>query len=465
MDTSPVVDLGQLCRQEPSLALALGQMLDRLERRGKWTRTITLPPAPGLEAALRTAFSGPAVKRIAHGILLDLRCARAALPATAVAATAVAGAVPVPGRDEEPGADSFARVLYSAIGRPPRDPRRESLERDLAIERALGDALASASTEASRSWARAELRALRRGQSEIARGRHAPSVAMRLARDVVRTVDAAIAVEVPVRIQTFSAKVLGSSKALRPPGDLFRLASAALHDHDAATRELVELMGVPASLRAARSLALEARGVYRDEVAASVLCFGPIVYVKQRERFDDVARHAARGESSRLVQHQLRDAVLEAPRARRVTIFENLTPYLDYVDELVRRSVRDEIVVCSSGQASWAVVRLIELCARHGLPMRHAGDLDRSGVIILRSLVRRTGARIRPLCMGPATHRRFAARGQPITDAEKAALRDLLARDPEDAAGHDLLREIARTGVWIEQEAFADECLARIVEV
>ena len=146
-----------------------------------------------------------------------------------------------------------------------------------------------------------------------------------------------------------------------------------------------------------------------------------------------------------------------------MTIFENLTPYLDYVDALIDRGIRDEIAVCASGQASWAVVRLIELSARHALPMRFAGDLDRSGVLILRSLRKRTGARIEPLCMGAATHRRFADRGQPISAREATLLTTMLAADPPDAPCHPLLAELDKTGVWVEQEAFAGDCLARVL--
>jgi hypothetical protein len=244
------------------------------------------------------------------------------------------------------------------------------------------------------------------------------------------------------------------------------LAFVCVH-HDRAMLQVVSTTASkarePPSIAAARRYALEALGIYKDEVAASVLCFGPLVYRKGSERFDHVARHARLGESSRLIQHQLRDAMLERPAARRVTIFENLTPYLDYVDALIDRGIRDEIAVCASGQASWAVVRLIELSARHALPMRFAGDLDRSGVLILRSLRKRTGARIEPLCMGAATHRRFADRGQPISAREATLLTTMLAADPPDAPCHPLLAELDKTGVWVEQEAFAGDCLARVL--
>lgn len=444
--------LATLTASDASLRGALGLLLDRFERRGRWTRTVTIPHVPGLDDALREALSGRAVKRSGRGVLVDVVRAKEALPESA---------------SEAPDLDPLAARLYRALDRAPRDERAQAQERREHGERALSAALAGARTEPARAWARAELAALARDQSDLVASTAASGDLERLARDVARVIDAAVACAVPVRIQTFAARVLGSSKALRPAGDLFRLASAALYTHDAQTRALVAQMGEPLSEQTARRDALEARGIYRDEVAASVLCFGPIAYRKGTHRFDHVARHARLGESSRLVQHQLRDAVLERPTARRVTIFENLTPYLEYVDALHAREARTsraaEIVLCASGQASWAVVRLVEMCARHGLPMRFAGDLDRAGVLILRSLRKRTGARIEPMCMGVPTHRRFASRGQPISPRELAQLESMLARDPPEAPCHELLVELARTRVWIEQEAFADECLPRVL--
>jgi hypothetical protein len=438
--------LSALCAADASLRAALGAMLDRYERRGRWTRHITLPMRPGLDDALRLALSGRAIQRVARGLRVDV--------------PRVSEALPDAPRDPS-GLDPLAARLYAALGRAPHDERTRARARRDEAEGALGAALAEAGTEPARAWARAELERLAADRSELARAVCPPGGLARLALDVVRVLDAALGQSTPVRIQTFAAKTVGSSKALRPAGDLFRLASAALYEHDADTRALVLAMGEPVSAAAARRDALEARGIYRDEVAASVLCFGPIVYRKGRERFDHVARHARLGESCRLVQHQLRDAVLERPSARRVTIFENLTPYLEYVDALHAERGATEIVLCASGQASWAVVRMVEMCARHALPMRFAGDLDRSGVLILRSLRKRAGARIEPMCMGVPTHRRFASRGQPIAPRELAHLSAMLATDPPTAPCHALLAELARTQRWIEQEAFADECLEK----
>ena len=441
--------LRSLCRSDPRLAGALAFMLDRYERRGRWTRTITVPSAPGLDAVLREALSGVAVKKISRGLLVDIARVSQALPA----ATTADGPGP-----EHAGVDPLAQRLYHAIDREPRDERASARARRLTLEQTLAEGLVHACTDASRRWVNAELVALASGSSTLV-----DQEDLRLVHAVRKVIDAALANPEPIRIQTFSARVLGSSKALHPGSELFRIAGAALYDHDPETRALVCLAGDPPSIAVARRDALEARGIYKDEVAASVLCFGPLVYRKGSERFDHVARHARLGESSRLIQHQLRDATLERPAARRVTIFENLTPYLDYVDALIERGMRTEIAVCASGQASWAVVRLVELCAKHALPMRFAGDLDRSGTLILRSLRKRTGARIEPLCMGAATHRRFADRGQPISPREATLLEAMLARDSPDAPCHALLAELARTRVWIEQEAFAGDCLERVL--
>ncbi len=445
--------LRSLCRSEPQLTSALAFMLDRYERRGRWTRTITVPSAPGLDAVLREALSGAAIKTISRGLLIDIGRVTEALP------SAAAGAVAEP--EHTAGLDPLARRLYRALDRQPRDDRAAAQGRRLVLEQTLAEALVHARTDASRRWVRAEVASLAAGSSTLVDQTRDD---LRLVHAVVLVIDAALANPDPIRIQTFSARVLGSSKALHPASDLFRIAGAALYDHDPETRALVSIAGEPVSIAAARRDALEARGIYKDEVAASVLCFGPLVYRKGSERFDHVARHARLGESSRLIQHQLRDATLERPRARRVTIFENLTPYLDYVDALIDRGMRTDIAVCASGQASWAVVRLVELCARHALPMRFAGDLDRSGVLILRSLRKRTGARIEPLCMGVATHRRFADRGQPISSREATLLDAMLAQDSPEAPCHALLAELAKTRVWIEQEAFAGNYLARVLE-
>jgi hypothetical protein len=205
--------------------------------------------------------------------------------------------------------------------------------------------------------------------------------------------------------------------------------------------------------RQALRLALEVNGVFRDEAALTVYCFGPLVYRKGTEHFDHVARHAALGDPVPLSLAQLRGATVDELPVERALVIENQTPFLDYVEALAGTG-RRELVVFSKGQASWAVVELLRRVARARVPIAHAGDLDRSGVLILRSLEARIMAPITPVAMDVATFRRYRDRGRPLGATERARLAELITRDPPGARGADLLAAILDAGTWIEQEAF-----------
>ncbi len=205
---------------------------------------------------------------------------------------------------------------------------------------------------------------------------------------------------------------------------------------------------------AAIAAALELRGLHRDDAGVLVQAFGPLVYARAGTGpFDHVARHARLGDPTPLSLAQLRDATLVELSVERITSFENQAPFLDYIE---RADPSRELVVLARGQASWAVVTLLRLCAARRSPMRHAGDLDRTGIQILRSLARRVHAPIEPWHMDVATHRRFAsAAGRPIEPEERARIARLVAIDDPAAPCHQLLLELHRTGIWIEQEAFS----------
>lgn len=119
--------------------------------------------------------------------------------------------------------------------------------------------------------------------------------------------------------------------------------------------------------------------------------------------------------------------------------------------------------MCSGGQANLAVVELLRNLGGSGLPARHAGDLDRSGVLIVRSLMKRTRMRIALCAMDVSTHRRFASRGAPLSADERGRLSLLVRGDDASAPGYDLLNELLVTGVWVEQEAFSDEILRELL--
>jgi len=438
-------ELGDLVRRMPSLAAAFSSILDRAERAGRLPATISVRVDAAAEQALRRVFSPRMVSSTRDGrVRLELR---AFLKATGRA-------------DHE-----LAEELYRALGRTRRDPAAEDRLLRAKLEQALAALLPRAETAGSRAFVGAHLRGLAAPRSEISElaARVGAARALDLVRGVVRSMDALGSVRDPIRLQNFAARVLGSSKALNSGSDLYRWLGSALVDHDPHTRRALDEQGVPPHRATEIARALEVNGVYHDEAAASVLCFGGLVYEKRGRSFDHVARHSELGESSRLIVQQLRGAEFERPAARRVTVFENLTPYLDYVDACVERSITDEIVLCSSGHASWAVVALLSGLAPLGLPVRHSGDLDRAGVQILRSLKRRSGARVEPLFMDAATHRRFAERGQPLEPDERRRLEQLLRADSAANPCHDLLREILATGTWIEQEQFVGECLEEIL--
>jgi hypothetical protein len=228
----------------------------------------------------------------------------------------------------------------------------------------------------------------------------------------------------------------------------------ALVEFDPAIRdEVLARLGDRSDDVAAR-LALESRGIFRDEAALTVHCFGPLVYVKGGERFDHVARHARQGDVAALTLRQLRGAALDAPIGR-ATVIENQTTFLDYIE---LDPAPGELVVLGRGQASHAVVALLELVAR-AAPIRIACDLDRSGVLIWRNLARRLRTRLQPIGMDRATYERVADRGAALAPAERDRLARLLAVDPTAAAGHDLLLAIAQRARWVEQEAFAADIL------
>lgn len=449
-----ISELERLAEETPGLADVVTILLDRVERRGgRLPARVTLAMTPAVATALGHIFSARAVT------VIDGERARLELGAFL--------------RDRGAGAEgAVVRALYALVRRTPRDPDADArtLRRDL--ERALVDLEPDARTAAARALLRAERARLATGDSPLleraASPRAGAAAGARFVAELVRCVDAVVehreSAAEPVRVQVFSARVLGSSKALRRGTELHRAVSEALLAHDAGTRDAMLEAGFPLVPSFARHHALGLSGVLYDEAASSVLCFGPIIYAKRSapgERFDHVARHARLGESSRILLQQLRDAEIARPAARRITLLENLATYLDYVDACVEEGDLDrEIVVCSGGQASFAVIALLRRLAAHGLPARHAGDLDRSGILILRSLAKRSGAPVAPAFMDAATHARFADRGRPITADERARLDAFVRTDLADAPGHDLARAILASGAWIEQEAFFDEILA-----
>jgi hypothetical protein len=440
------LELRRVLERSPELRAVLAEILDRRERDGRLPARATLKVPEACVAALREILSTRAVVPAREGkVRLDLALAERALTGQ--------------------GGPSLDALLYAALGRSPRDPRAEEATLRTELGLALGALAGGAGTTAARAFLSEEQSAAGRGEGEILALARQTGLADAVAEcgRLVQLVDAVLYNEGPIRLANFAARVAGSSKALGLGGDRYRRLATILLRHHPSTLSEVRYDGEPRSEREELRLALEVHGIYRDEAALSVLCFGPLVYKKDGERFDHVARHATRGECVRLTLQQLRRASVADLPVRCVTLIENQTPFLDYVDALSASGRSGaELVVLSEGQARWAVVTLLKLLARRGVRFRHAGDLDRSGVLILRSLARRARVEIEPLYMDAATHMRFRARGAPLDPDEAGRLRALLAADDPAALGHELLAEIARTGLWIEQEAFSPETLVAL---
>ena len=421
VDARTVADLRAALADAPTAHRALATVLDRAEAAGRLPRRITVAiDAAGL-AALRAIFTHRAVTALPDGrARLDLARAPADLTA----------------------------LLYAALERAPRDPADERRRVDAELQAGLARLTATAPTAAaylaSVAGDRAALHA-----AAAARG---SAQALHHVGQIARALDALATLAEPLRVANFAARVLGDSKALAPGTDLARAVGDALLRFDPVVQAEVAARQ-PASSAAAAALALEARGLVRDLTSVLVHVFGPLTYAVGDVRFRQVADHAVLGAPTPLSLAQLRAArVVDLP-VDQITIFENQAPFLDYLE---RADPRRELVVCARGQATWAVVTLVRLCAAAGAPVRAACDLDRSGVLILRSLAARAHVPIAPWHMDAATHARFAATaGRPVDADERDRLARLLADDPPDAPGHDLLRAIHATGLWIEQEAIA----------
>ncbi|HEU4610876.1 MAG TPA: DUF2399 domain-containing protein, partial [Kofleriaceae bacterium] len=375
----------------PRARAALDAILDRRERDGRLPRTITVDADASVIAALRALFSTRAVAPVPP--------ARARIDLSRAV----------------PAGVELDRALYAALARVPRDPRAELAAHQDALRRELA-ALPTPRHTVSRAFLADERAAAEAGTGETwelaASGEVARAAA--IVADVIRALDALLELTATIRIANFAARVLGDSKALLPGSDRARRLAETLIAYDPATQADVAAMR-PATQAATLAAALEVRGLLRDSAGILAHVFGPLVYARGDVRFDHVARHALLGDPTPLSLAQLRDATLVELPAERITVIENQAPFLDYIE---RADPRRELVVFARGQASWAVVVLLRMCAAARLPIRHAGDLDRAGVLILRSLERRVHARIEPWHMDIATHRRFATGGRAIDSEE-----------------------------------------------
>jgi hypothetical protein len=430
---------------DPALRTVVRTLLDRCDRDGELPRRMMYRCASREERdALVRLLSGSAVKTVSG----DPLAARLDLCRTEE-------------RLRAEGGGSLRALLYAASGRTPRNLRAERSDLAGRASRCAEDLAGKHDGAAASFLAEAALR-LSRGRGALfeeaeERGLH------RLEEEfgrIARCIALAERNDSPIRLANFSRLATGSTKGLRAGDSRYGAVADALLAFVPGLAEKVEAEG-PRDAAERRRLALESLNIFRNETPVDVLCFGSFLLEKGGRTFRDAAIRCELGEPVRLLLLNLRGARAREVRAERIVSVENETAFNDYVDR-VRVKGDDEVVLCSQGQANWAVVKLLTLLAEAvpGVPILHWGDLDRSGVLILRSLRRRTGLPIEPLWMDVPTYRRFVGAGLPLPAEEGKEIDALLARTGGEA-GSDLLAAIREAGVWVEQEAVAERVLGR----
>ena len=264
-----------------------------------------------------------------------------------------------------------------------------------------------------------------------------------------------------LRLDHLSLAVAGETKAMRPGGaDHQRLADALLEAEEAEEEE--EGRGgpgrgeAPASSAFGRRLALERLGVVSNDAPLEVLLQGPLTITVAGTTLRDAAELARLGMPYKLTYGLLRKGRPHVPAGTAVVSVENESAF-----HVLAAAWPDALTIYTGGQPAWSVILLLRRlgAAQESATARasrtdffHAGDLDRSGLLILRSMRRRSGVPSRPLWMDAATFDACRDLAVPMTAAEMTRTKRLggLWHEPY---GADLLERLIETGRWIEKEA------------
>ncbi|HAE37866.1 MAG TPA: hypothetical protein DCG57_04405 [Candidatus Riflebacteria bacterium] len=252
--------------------------------------------------------------------------------------------------------------------------------------------------------------------------------------------------EKPLRLSHFSRAVTGDTKSCRSGTPLLRQFADILYRYDAKIKFEIDLLESVGSEQRQRAV-LDLTRLQPDGSATQILVFGDLVFSKGPQRFEYVAEHARLAEPVVLTLAQL-DAARVERAPRRLVSIENETSFYDYIEGT---DPCQEIVVCSMGQANRLLIKFLKTLSGHTGEFLHWGDIDRSGVLILDSMRRRTGLGIKPLNMDVATFEKHRSHALPLSGSESDLLTSLLRRRPEIICA-DLLRHILKSRAWLEQE-------------
>ncbi|PKL44167.1 MAG: hypothetical protein CVV41_05885 [Candidatus Riflebacteria bacterium HGW-Riflebacteria-1] len=343
--------------------------------------------------------------------------------------------------------DEFVARLYQALGRSRQNLKEESRSLSEMVAELLKK-FVSADSAILSEYVHSELEKLWQGRGELlamARQQGLAVLEKHLAC-LQRGLNFLEASSVPVRLSRFGLEVNGDTKSCRSGSPLLKTFARLLYQFSSVIRQEVDL-SEPQNESEKLRLTLEQTGLQLDGSANQFQVFGNLVLIKNGERFDYVNKHALFGEPVVLTCAQLEKAkIAEVPR--QVVTIENETTFFEYAQNA---DPSKELVICSMGQANRLLVKFLEQLKGFVDSFYHWGDLDRSGVLILDSLRRRSGCDIQPLKMNSETFLANKGKGQALSEEEKYRLESLLRRRP-DIICNDLLKTILAHNLWIEQE-------------
>lgn len=416
-------DLSEKLKKSAGLRRFVECLLDRIDRNGNVPGSFSQSVESAADAEAVKWFFGPLCVRVAGGkISLNLK--------------KIAG-----------NHDEFVDKLYQALGRTRLNLKEKTRSLTDMVAGVLEKFIQTEST-VLKEYLKTENEKLVQGRGELLSVARQQGVAA-LEAQLVSLQNGLNFLEKcsePVRLSRFGLEVNGDTKSCRLGSPLLKTFARLLYQFSTRIRQEVDL-SEPQNDAEKMRLTLEQAGLQLDGSANQFQVYGNLVFSKQNELFGYVKKHAKLGEPVVLTCAQLERAeIVETPR--QVITIENETTFYEYAQ---KSDPSKKLVICTMGQANRLLVRFLEQLKEIVDSFHHWGDLDRSGVLILDSMRRRSGCDIRPLQMDVETFLANRHKGQEISKEEKNRLESLLQRRP-DIICNGLLKTILAHKLWIEQE-------------
>ncbi len=415
-------------RSSDDLKKFITALLDRIDRNGVVPKNFSMKLADCPDAdALRAFFGHDYIKVIDEkSIRLDLNRLTEKLP-------------------------ELINQLYQQMNRQPRNLKSEKTEIVESLKTIISDALKHAQhakTDAFAGWLARQLELCQKGRGELLQlleqqgDKEVLTLLKRLMRGFVLLQQSSE----PMRLSHFGLAVTGDTKSCRTGTPLLRKFIEILAEFDSDMAN--ELSNLDCATSEARHRAvLDLTRLQADGSATQVLAFGHIVFAKGSKTLSYVADHAQLGEPVVLSWQQLNNARIESIPAAILTV-ENETSFYDLIEKC---DPAQTAVFCTMGQANRLLIKILRDIGGRASSFRHCGDLDRSGVLILDSLRRRTGLTTEPFLMQPELLQKNLETALPLPAHEKQLIAGLLERRPKIICA-DLLRAILQHSRWLEQE-------------